>query len=505
MRPDDHSELAQPSPGLMIESLRAFGYDLRTALADLIDNSIAARARNVWIDAVWRGRDSMISVTDDGRGMTPRELLDAMRLGCRGPLSPRDPRDLGRFGLGLKTASFSQCRRLTVYSRAAQDSCIEARCWDLDFVTECDEWRVLKKGTEAADERSQRLRSLPTGTAVVWEVLDRVVGDADTNNEAARDHFLAGLDGVKQHLSMVFHRFLAGPEALAITLNEREVKAWDPFLQNDSATQRLPRELLLGCGGEIVVTPFVLPHHSKISAGTHTLAAGPKGWNAHQRFYVYRNRRLLVPGDWLRLGMQKEEHYKLARIMLDIPNSMDSHWSLDVRKARAVPPAELRADLRRIAKLTRQDAAGVYRHRGKALARAAAQAYVFVWERKLKHGKVFYRINRSHPLVKRVFAAPTDIRDKAKALLRLLEETVPLPLIVIDSSEQPDRHASPFEGSPADEMLAVVRAVYESLTAQGVPPEEAAERLLAMEPFSRYPEQIAAFLDSLPHPGEEMP
>jgi len=97
----------------MSESLRAFGYDLPNAIADLVDNSILAEARNIWIDFKCDGENSSICVTDDGNGMSEREMLDSMRPGSRNPLDTRDPKDLGRYGLGLKTASFSQCRRLT--------------------------------------------------------------------------------------------------------------------------------------------------------------------------------------------------------------------------------------------------------------------------------------------------------------------------------------------------------------------------------------------------------
>ncbi|MCK4790053.1 MAG: ATP-binding protein, partial [Desulfobacteraceae bacterium] len=115
--PDDSNvEIAEPHAGAMIESLRAFGYDLRTATADLIDNSVFAEAKNVWIYFHWNGADSFIRITDDGWGMSEGDLYEAMRPGSKSPLELRKPSDLGRFGLGMKTASFSQCRRLTVVS-----------------------------------------------------------------------------------------------------------------------------------------------------------------------------------------------------------------------------------------------------------------------------------------------------------------------------------------------------------------------------------------------------
>ena len=132
-------EITAPDAASMFESLRAFGYELPTALADLIDNSVFAGARNVWIDFEWNGAESTVSITDDGHGMAEKELVNAMRPGSRNPREVRDPKDLGRFGLGLKTASLSQGRRLTVRSKQVESTGF-TRCWDLDHVAKTGDW-----------------------------------------------------------------------------------------------------------------------------------------------------------------------------------------------------------------------------------------------------------------------------------------------------------------------------------------------------------------------------
>jgi hypothetical protein len=116
----------------MVESLRGFGYSTATAIADIVDNSISAGARNVWITFTYGGSASIISILDDGHGMSAEELLRAMTLGGISPLLQRSATDLGRFGLGLKTASFSQCRCLTVASRRSGHVSTSTRRWDLD-------------------------------------------------------------------------------------------------------------------------------------------------------------------------------------------------------------------------------------------------------------------------------------------------------------------------------------------------------------------------------------
>ena len=149
---DDQCDLAEPHAASMSESLRAFGYELPSAIADLVDNSIFAEARNVWVDFHWNGAQSTICVTDDGHGMDEAVLVDAMRLGSRNPLESRHPRDLGRYGLGLKTASFSQCRRLIVRSRAADGEEV-TRCWDLDFVAARNRWLLLREVDASTEPR----------------------------------------------------------------------------------------------------------------------------------------------------------------------------------------------------------------------------------------------------------------------------------------------------------------------------------------------------------------
>jgi hypothetical protein len=193
---------AEPRADAMIHSLRAFGYDLATALADLIDNSITAGAKNIWLHFHWNGERSTISLFDDGAGMTEQTLLDAMRPGSATPLAERSQDDLGRFGLGLKTASFSQAKRLTVVTKQAGGRAV--RCWDLDYVTECQDWRLLRSGSADCDAKIiPTLDKLSSGTAVFWEAMDRLTPlGTDVNNSKAQDQFYQRVDRVKAHQNL---------------------------------------------------------------------------------------------------------------------------------------------------------------------------------------------------------------------------------------------------------------------------------------------------------------
>jgi hypothetical protein len=470
----------------MMESLRSVGYDLETAVADIIDNSISASARKIDIWFEWAGADSWVRITDNGRGMSENELREAMRLGGRSPLEERSPDDLGRFGLGLKTASFSQCRRLTVISR---QSGLDAhvRCWDFDVVRAWRDWILLDRVQSSSDPSAVTAPPLSGGTVVVWELLDRIVSNPEAVE--AHDHFLERVDDTYKHLAMVFHRYLAGRGAIRMFLNGRRVEPWDPFLSSHSTTQVLPETKLGDGSSEVVIKPYVLPHESKLSQEEHRQASGPRGWNAQQGFYVYRNRRLIVPGSWL--GMyQQEEHTKLARVQLDIQNALDKTWHIDVRKATAVPPAIIRRQLQQIAQRTRQTARKVYGHRGAAISRDLETSIVHVWEeRRVPDGGHNYRVNRKHPLIKEALDSKTS-HVAVSAALRLVEETIPVNLITARFSEQSLDQEAPFERSEA-EVLSMMDRLAGTLC-DSMTPVEIRDMLLKMEPFAHYPDLVTA-------------
>ena len=494
-------EIANPGAEALIESLRAIGYSLPTAIADIIDNSIAASASNVWLDFHWSGPDSWIAITDDGKGMTDEELSNAMRPGSTSPMDTRSPSDLGRFGLGLKTASFSQCRVLSVISKTTAGE-KSRRCWNLDFVAKHNEWRLLLNATPAAEEASKVLDSLDSGTLVMLENLDRVVGGASPKNDKAHEHFLGRINELRKHLAMTFHRFIATPKPrLNIWINGKEeqhlVKAWDPFMEDHKCTTRTPIDPVQ-FGSEIVnIRGFVLPHKDKLTEEEFDDGAGPRGWNSQQGFYIYRNDRMLVSGSWLNLGPMrawpKEEHYKLARLSIDIPNSMDSEWSLDVKKSVAMPPQNIRHRLTKLAEDVRGRARRVFVHRGEYGPRASGsdQELERPWTSTTRHGHTVYKISRRHPMITGVLNQLGSLKPEVDAMLRFLEETVPVQKIWLDAAEKSQDNAAPYEGIPEEVLLADLRRVWEMLLDSGITEDEARMRILSMEPFNRYADEIS--------------
>ena len=274
---------APPRAMAMLEALRGLGYSTAAALADIIDNSISAGATEVRVDFAWHGPVSRISVLDDGRGMDDAELESAMRLGDKNPLDARAAHDLGRFGMGLKTASLSQCRRLTVASvKKGAASCLR---WDLDELAADPEsgWLLFEGPAAGSKPFIAGLKGRQAATLVLWEVMDRVVTTGYTS-----DNFHDLIDNVESHLAMVFHRLLQGPRArLKLFLNDQPVSPWDPFMSGHPAkpwtspTTNHPTDY-----GTVSVQCHVLPHRDKLTLAEFDANAGPAGWTAQQGFYV---------------------------------------------------------------------------------------------------------------------------------------------------------------------------------------------------------------------------
>lgn len=466
----------------MLSSLRAIGYSLPAAVADIVDNSITASARRIEIEFVFDGTRSYVLFHDDGVGMTATEVIEAMRLGGHGPEEARSEDDLGRFGLGLKTASFSQCRRLTVASRAAGSPIATAR-WDLAHVTEAREWDLLDPGIASLPPEVATAVEDRAGTVVLWEDTDRIAGTED-ERPASASLFRQQIRQVEEHLGAVFHRFLTGRGQVKLTLNGSQIEPWDPFMETHDATQVVGDEPMQFRGETIQVTAFVLPHRSRMTDAEHE-TGGRGDWNNRQGFYVYRNRRLLVEGDWMRM-FASEEHHKLARIRVDLPNTLDADWQIDVKKAVARPPAPLREPLRRIARVTRRRASDIYRHRGKVEARAASGTGAFLWERRSKRGRIIYGLNRKHPLLEELLEMQPDDGRRLNSLLRLAEETVPVPLIVFDSAETPDEHGHPFETAADSDVLELMTDLLQSMIRRGESRDSALRQLAASDAFGGF-------------------
>jgi hypothetical protein len=483
-------EVVEPRAAALVESLRAFGYDLGSAIADIVDNSISAKATTIRVDFIWDGAGSTISIGDDGEGMDKDALRSAMRLGSRNPNEQRGGHDLGRFGLGLKTASFSQCRCVTVISKinGGEESVMR---WDLDHLSDKDAWHVLLSARDGAMIDRVGLKKMKSGTLVLLQDLDRVSGVPTKDAAGNKEFFMRQCEDVEEYLALVFHRIIEARKGVQIFVNDREIKPIDPFFVVQATQILQSHKLRDSNGAAVMVEPFVMPHESKVVDRIAREKAGDsRDWVAKQGFYIYRQDRLLVAGSWLGFrGWRKDEHHKLARIRISITNQSDHLWQIDVTKRQAKPPEQFKEALRKIGETTRERAKRVYTFRGSRLSPSSPFEMKFVWEQIVLHGQTTYRINREHPLV--LAAKESGDSPSLERLLKLVEDRFPTHLI--DPTQLDDSVVENVKSSSGDEneIRKMLVTAWHSLKDKGLDHTEIMPMLAAWEPFNAHPALVA--------------
>lgn len=433
------AEILLPEAKSMILSYRSFGYTLETALADIIDNSITAGATEVRITTKFSGESTYIAITDNGSGMSCGELLDAMKLGCAPEMTManiRSKKDLGRFGHGMKTATFSQCKCLTVITK--KDGIIATRTWDLDYIAE-NGWQLIEKPL-AFD---YLLADKQHGTVIVWEKMDRLVNDLK-NNEQDSVKYANILSTVGGHLSMTFHHFLEKGLIQIYCFSNIPIQPFNPFLpEYSNLVETIREEERQG----VKVVSYVMPNKSYMyNQEEISQASNGRGWVNMQGFYIYRANRLLLNAGWLGLkykglAMKRESEYDLARIAIYLDNDEENDilWSIDVKKSHAIVPATYREWLANIAYECRQAASRTYRSRSAKKERIQVQTnFSPFWKGMIvgKNGKRTCKLNWENELIVSMLdeLTPTEAK-KLRTLLRLIEEYLPIESIAIDEGK----------------------------------------------------------------------
>lgn len=328
-----------PDPERIIEGLRDTGYEFNTAMADIIDNSIAARAGNIDVAvAMDFGGNILVSVNDDGYGMDRDGLINAMRYGSRRRV---EQASLGKFGLGLKTSSTAFCRRLSAISRREVGGEVLKATWDLDHIAAVGRWD-LQLGPVALGE----VKLLDTvakgkpGTVILWEKIDRLLkAYAIPNGAAARNALKRYVESLRFHVSMVYQRFLDRNDMRAthvnIRINGEAVLPWDPYCvsQTGSPIAEKVQKVEVGEEGqsEFTIRAFILPRKDEFS--DRELLKNARLTNDMQGLYVYRENRLIHGPDWLDM-YSKEPHMSLCRIELSFDHKLDDAFQVDIKKSR---------------------------------------------------------------------------------------------------------------------------------------------------------------------------
>ena len=439
---------ATPSAALLIESIRDIGYTIETAIADLVDNSISANANNIYINLNDDDVENIfLEIVDDGHGMNRNELIKAMTIGAKDPRIIRDKDDLGRFGLGLKTASFSQCRKLTVESNFNDE--INSFTWDLDLVREKNNWVVIDNKKD----------NLAPGTKIIWEKIDR----ADFKLSKINTNSI--LKNIDNHLGLVFHRFLEGinlkSEKLKIFINGSEVEPINPFNEESNATLKSAVSTFKYNNSNIYVQYFILPHEDMVTMEEWKKFEMDGGYIKNQGCYVYRCNRLIVSSTWFGI-MPKLATTKLCRAKIDIGNDIDSDWKIDIKKSTAYPPKSIKNFLSELI-------INNIESKGRNVVNKRTQELIKDKDMKLwvpirTKRKITYKINRKHPLVKKLLNNKENL-----LILKLLENSIPYQEIY---GEMCDNSASVIGWLEEDKnVLNDVKQLIEIFRSDNVPEE----------------------------------
>lgn len=406
--------LNNPSPDVLMNSMRSIGYSFKTAVADIIDNSISAHATEVRIYTPIND-NLFISFFDNGEGMDRDELLNAMKYG-----SNRDSygeSDLGRFGLGLKSASLSQCKKLTVVSK--KNDKLSAFCWDLDSVLYSKTWDCLELDFDEIEQMPmiEILKEASQGTLVVWQNFDIIYKKSSGH---VREALSEEVEDTEKHLSLVFHRFINRPfNPLKIYINNDKIVGFDPFLEEHPKTDSQKPSIIKCEGADIKIQQFILPHMSDLSNSDIEKLGGDDMLRRGQGFYIYRNDRLIIYGTWFRLASSNlsSELYKYGRIKVDIPNVLDDMWDIDIKKQNATIPKQILSSLKKAVSNVRS------RSKDKSSKRAKLKLEkddAKIWNKNLnRNEKEVFFINCDSKFVKN-FVDGFEDNDKAK-IIRFLE------------------------------------------------------------------------------------
>lgn len=470
---------------IIMDSMRSMGYTFEAALADVIDNSITAYAKNITVYFPVSADDCFVCICDDGHGMDSNELFDAMCYGSDVQKHIGEDRDLGRFGLGLKAASLSQCKKMTVVSK--KNSKYSAFCWDIDLVKVEKNWTILELNQNEIKElpRIEYLDDKESGTVVIWkdfDVIEKSSGDVFSSLDIEKDK-------CSQYLSLIFHRFLNDKE-IEIFINNYKLSGLDPFLENHPKTSMrkkipLPIEDSKGIERFVEITPYVLPFQKDLTKKDKALVGGYENLRTKQGFYVYRNKRLIIYGTWF--GMPKNELTKHARIKVDIPNTLDDIWSIDIKKQNAVIPKKISNQIRRSVEEAMDIAVKRQKYRGRL--ENIDDKYVYIWDRKKFNDKYIYKINRESVIADFMEGIELDdaVLERMDMIFKNIENSIPYQQIYLDMSG--NEIVSEEELKRKQEVLEDAEFIVETkLKKNRNCLDEILEKLFIMEPYCKYPE-----------------
>lgn len=423
---------ASPDPRSHIKTLMRIGYTMPSAVSDILDNSITANAKNIEVYSLPGQIETSISIIDDGDGMTPDELIHNMKIGCKDPSDERLRGDLGRFGSGMKTASFSQAGKLTVISKK-EGYPVCAAVWDIDRIEVENTWNLeVLSEKEAMSHSLLRINyKINNGTQVIWENLSCL---NKTSHSLDDDIIMAyNLNELSSYISLHFHKFMEGKDKVSFFINSEKLEAIDPFMTKSAGYQEGRSEKLRCKGGYIEIQTHVLPHFNRMDDKLLKRLGGADGVVQNQGLYIYREKRLINAGGWLDLA-KTSQLGALARVEVNIPSSLDKEWATDVKKESLQLPPRIKKELKKFLSDPISRSKKVYTYRGK---QDKANKYWDIQENE-NEKTITYQISSANDILTEIVKSiPEMQRNKLIHYLGQLAENLPLNHIYQKMSESP--------------------------------------------------------------------
>ena len=409
-----------PSPKSLIKTLMRVGYDFNMAVGDIVDNSISADAKNIRIFTALDPQNPTFSIYDDGWGMSEKELYENMKLAAKDPSLERDENDLGRFGSGMKTASFSQARKLIVISKK-KGAKICGAYWDIDEIESSDSWEVLmglsEREINSIDGFDKDILS-ETGTVIIWH---KIISFKETQHTSLENIIANTIDSMSRYLSLHFHKFMQSNDKVSFFVNQRKLSPINPFIKGKGSMDLTP-ENIRGKKGNVEIKPHVLPHPQYLTQSQIDKLGGIDAIYKNQGLYIYRANRLIIAGGWMGLS-SRNILGNLARVEVNIPASLDDEWSTDVKKSSLQLPLMVQRKLKQICQRPIEKSRGEHTHRGK---KEEVNEYWFINENKQDNTTKYEVHLKNNELVEIAEKMTQANRTKLKEFLRNLSKYLPV-------------------------------------------------------------------------------
>lgn len=475
-----------PDPESLLESIRSVGYSLKEAISDLIDNSISANATNIRVIINLEGKGEF-HLIDNGDGMDHQKLVSSFRLGSTNPKTARNENDLGRFGMGMKTASLSQCRSVTVTSK--QNNNVVTRTLDLDEVSKHKKWVIGEKNIYL--KINSRLEEINHGTIVSWEKIDHTNVSKEENDSLLLD--------IRNYISLCFHRFMERMNnRISLYLNEVLIKPISPVVEGSQVFSEMSLDNI-----DSKMRAFTIPiRKENKSFSVFNSIELFNGVENQQGIYIYRSDRLLCFGGWLGI-VKPNNSYKLCRVIIDFKNDYysDSRWSIDIKKTKAEIPYEYRQEIKRFVQKAQKDSSikiGKYNRVeiGSSIRNLYEDADLWVIKKNTKYGYWDYSLNIDNPIFKGLLEKVN--KNELEVLLKIISRNIPIADIIDNNDEEPSNHDTLYAEIDLEDILSNEKKSAQQLLQiflqSGETKTDSIEKIISVEPFVRHKKELSDFL-----------